>query len=283
MRVYHHLVLGRLFQDILVVVHHPLAVMLFASRNDISHVTKFGSIVVVVVHELQCLFQMPFVIAHGSGSFVVHHYLHTFFFRVIAQVRQVEIGIRRYEIENEILGMSEPVFPTYVPTLDENFIKAVLGGKVDVFLHVFGRGPVFAVGLHLGVVGFTDFHARQVVSIRPFAFACYHFPPYAHILDRFYPRRILDFTRFVQVEGYARCKYVAGIVADDDRAPRRLARRLHISLVAHRVRCQPRTEYHVLVIQFKVHTGIIDERGFVQVHVYAVVGLQQQRCLHACR
>ena len=56
--------------------------------------------------------------------------------------------------------MSKPIFPPDVPTFYEYAIKTIFGGKVDVFLHVLGGSPVFAVGFEGGVIGFTDMHTE---------------------------------------------------------------------------------------------------------------------------
>ena len=59
--------------------------------------------------------------------------------------RQIKIRIRGDEVEDEILLLAVPVFPTFVPALDEQGVKAILGGKVNVAAHILVVGTVPAM------------------------------------------------------------------------------------------------------------------------------------------
>ena len=63
MGVDHHLVLCSLGHSIEIVVHHPLAVVVFAPREDIPDITALHGIIAVVVHQLVGLLHVPFIIA----------------------------------------------------------------------------------------------------------------------------------------------------------------------------------------------------------------------------
>ena len=59
--------------------------------------------------------------------------------------RQVKVGVGGDEVKDEVLLLAVPVFPSFVPALDEESVKAVFGGKVDVAAHVLVVGTVLAV------------------------------------------------------------------------------------------------------------------------------------------
>ncbi len=139
---------------------------------------------------------------------------------------------RGHEIEDVILRLAEPVLPAFVPALDQYGIEPVLGGEVDVLLHVFGRRSVTSVRTELRVVRDAQLHGRHVIRVGPGRTARNHLPPYADVLAGMDPRRILDLAGLVQVERHARSEDVAGVVRHDDRAPGCVAGRLHVALVA---------------------------------------------------
>ena len=116
---------------------------------------------------------------------------------------QVEVGIRREEVENTFLLLAVPVFPADVPAFDEEGIKAVLGGKVDVAAHIVVVGGMTAVGRGLGVISPTHLNRREVVGVGPAVFVRNHLPPNAHVFHGMNPRHILDGTRLVEVEDKA--------------------------------------------------------------------------------
>ena len=63
MGVDHHLVLCSLGHSIEIVVHHPLAVVRFASWEDVAYVTTLHCVIAVVIHQLVGLLHVPFIIA----------------------------------------------------------------------------------------------------------------------------------------------------------------------------------------------------------------------------
>ena len=155
-------------------------------------------------------------------------------------------------------------------------------GKVDITFYIRRIGRVFSVRFGNGVIGHTQFHAGKFVGICPRTFSGDHIPPNTDIFHRFYPCfGIGDLTRFVQIESDARCQNVAGIVADYDCPPRRMAGRLHIAFIAFRIGSKPRLEYHILVVQIQVHARVVDKGSLVQVDVKPVVRFHHQSRLYA--
>src|SRR5690554_7798636 len=68
----HDPVLGRFLQGVLVVVVDPLAVVVLTARDDVAHVTALDRGVVVAVHQLVGLVEVPLIVAAGGGGLVVH-------------------------------------------------------------------------------------------------------------------------------------------------------------------------------------------------------------------
>ena len=60
--------------------------------------------------------------------------------------------MQKMPIIKQILGITEPVFPTRIPTLHQYLVKTVFGSKVYVLLHISRVGRMNAVRFHLGIV-----------------------------------------------------------------------------------------------------------------------------------
>ena len=75
----------------------------------------------------------------------------------------------------------------------------MLGGEVDVLLHVLRRSTVAAVGLHLFIVRHTEFHAGHGIGVAPCALARDHLPPYSYIFSRVNPAGVGDFRGLVEI------------------------------------------------------------------------------------
>ena len=278
-----NLIIGGFLHGIEIVVVHPLSVVVFSARNDIAYIAAFHCIIAIIHHKLIGFVHVAFVIADGRRCFMMHHQLHTFALGVSVQHLYIEIGVWGYKVENIIFGMSEPVFPAFVPTFHQHLVETVGSRKVDISLHVFIVGAMTSVGLCLGIVRFAQFDGGQFVRICPSAFAGNHFPPYAYIFHRFNPRNIFIGTRFIQVQSQLGSKDVACVIADNNRTPWRLAGSLHIAFVTHCIGGQPRLKNQVLVVQVQVHTRIVHQSCFMQVDVQSVCRLHLKGGLHTCR
>jgi len=251
------LISRRFLDGVKIVVVHPLTVVVLASWNDVSNITALHGIVAIVYHELVGLVQVTLIIANRSGGLVVHHQTDAFAVRIIIEHFHVEIRIGRYEIKYIIFRLAEPIFPAFVPTFYQDLVKSVLGGKIDVFLHVLVVRSMATVGLGLGIVCLAQLDGRQVVGICPCAFVGDHFPPDTDIFYRFDPGDIFQYARLIQVKGNAGSQYISSVVTDDHRTPWRNARSLQVSFITLGIRCQPRLEDEVLVIQVQVHARVI--------------------------
>ena len=147
--VHHDVVVGRVLGGAHVVVHHPLAVVVLAARDDAAHVAGFHGVVAVRLHEAVGGVQAALVVGDRAAGFVVHDELHALAGGVALQLVHVEVGVGRHEVEHFFLPVAGPVFPAHVPAFHQHALDVVLGGEVDVALHVGGVGAVAAVGLRL--------------------------------------------------------------------------------------------------------------------------------------
>ena len=120
MGIHHDMVLGGLGHTIQIVVVHPLAVVMFATRQDIAHISALYRVVSILVHKMICRFEMTLIIAHRPGCLVMHHQSHTFGMGIIVECLDVKIRIGRLEVEYIVLFMTKPIFPSNVPTLDKH-------------------------------------------------------------------------------------------------------------------------------------------------------------------
>ena len=102
---------------------------------------------------------------------MVHDKADAFFMGVFVKSRQVKVGVRREEVEDELLLLAVPILPADVPAFDEQPIEAVGSGEVDVAAYIGVVGAVGAVGLGVFVVGLAEFHRREVVGVGPGAFS----------------------------------------------------------------------------------------------------------------
>ena len=77
---------------------------------------------------------------------------------VLVKGRQVKVRIRGDKVKDKVFLVTEPVFPAFVPTLNQNGVKAVLGGKVYVTADVLVVGAVVAVRLGLAVIRYAKLY-----------------------------------------------------------------------------------------------------------------------------
>src|SRR5690606_35886907 len=181
-RIYRNLSLGCFLNDIVIMPDHALAVVRHGIRNDKTYIAGLYSIVPEFIHIVKGNFELAFVLGHGSRGFVMHDKPYVFFLSVVRYQRDVKIRIRRYKIKNVLPTGAIPVFPSGVPTLDENGIETVLVGKIDVSLCILGRGAVsclsFRIFMRIGTLGGGKI---------PSGFSHVHFPPDANVFHWLYP------------------------------------------------------------------------------------------------
>ncbi len=133
----------------------------------------------------------------------------------------------------------------------------------------------------LRVVGDAGLGA-VVVGVGPrFFVAGEHLPPYAYKLHGRDPRRVFDFARLVEVEHKLRGEDVAGVVADDEGAPRRVERKLEIGSHAEAVRHEVCAQLLPGGVGVEQHGRVAVEGRLVDVDVEGIGSLEQKRRLHA--
>lgn len=88
---------------------------------------------------------MTLVVLCGSARLVVHHQFHALGVGIVVEILYVEVGIRCLEVEHIVLVMTEPVFPSDVPTLYQHLLKSVLGSEINITLHILGIGRMLSV------------------------------------------------------------------------------------------------------------------------------------------
>ena len=78
--------------------------------------------------------------------------------RVVIQGLDVKVRIRCDEIEDIVLGETEPVFPSLVPSFYKHLVESMLCGEVDVAAHVLVVSSMYPVWLKFAVVCLAEFH-----------------------------------------------------------------------------------------------------------------------------
>ena len=225
---------------------------------------------------------MTFVVANRRRGFVMHDELHILAFRIIAEPFDVKIGIRRNEIENIVFLMTEPVFPTFIPTFHQNGVKTILGCKVDISLHIFSVGRVFTIARQFRIIGFTQLHTRNGISISPLATTGNHVPPYTNIFHGMNPRSIFNFGRFVEIQGDAARKNIGSLTSHNHGAPRRHGWCLEITFIATCIGSEMTHEGVVIFLIGEVHRGIISTSSLMNIEIKAIVSAHLQSRLHSC-
>ena len=135
---------------------------------------------------------------------MVHQQLHTLGVSIVVESLDVEVGVGRHEVEHIALPHVRPVFPAHVPAFHEHLVKTVLGGEVDITLHVLVVGFVRTVGCHLRPVDLIKMDGGEVVRVVPGATSHNHLPPHTAVLGRMDPTGVIKCTRLVEVQDEVR-------------------------------------------------------------------------------
>ena len=168
--------------------------------DNIAHVTAFHSIISIFIHQIESFVEVALIVDDARRSFMVHHQFHTLAVRIVVQSLDIKVGIGRNEIENIPFPHIRPVFPTYVPALNEYLLESVGSCEINVFLHVFGVGSMATVGFCLAPIHLIQLHRGIFIRVVPTALAYNHLPPNATILHRMYPTGVFKLARFVEIE-----------------------------------------------------------------------------------
>ena len=214
---------------------------------------------------------------------MMHHQTDSLAVGIGVQAGQVKIRIRGHEIEHIVLLVAVPVFPAFVPSLDEQGVKPVLRSEIDIAPHICVVGSVLSMWRNTPVVCFSQPHGRQFVGVGPLARSRNHFPPYPHILDRMDPLRIFQDARVVKVQDEAGGKDIRRASAYLDRPPGAMAGGLQPPLHPFGIRSQPDPEHERPVIQVQIGRRKVHHRRFMQVHIQTVRRFHLKRSLHTGR
>ena len=150
---------------------------------------------------------------------MVHDELDALALSVFSQLHYVEVGVGGKEVEDELLELPEPVFPTLIPALDEDSLDVVGGCEVDVFLDVLVVGGVGAVRGGLSVVGDAELDVGLVGVAPGAASGGEHLPPYSCEFLGTDPVGILDGAGLIEVEDQTALEDGGSVVGDDDGSP----------------------------------------------------------------
>ena len=172
MRIHHQFISRRLFRHPRIMIHHPLAVVMFSARNDAANIPGFDRINSFVNHILVRIRHSALIIRHGTRSLMMHNQAQTFGASIGRQTINVIIWIRAHKIENVLFPIPKPILPTLIPTLYEHAVKTMFGSKINIAFHIRRIRTMFS--------------SRQ----RPIRLPNMHLPPHTHKLLRLNPRNI---------------------------------------------------------------------------------------------
>ena len=152
MRIDHDMLLGGFLHAIEIVIHHPLTIMVFAARYDVAHITTLDRIVAMINHKLVSTVEMSLIVAHRRRCLMVHHQSHALGVCIVVERISIEVGIWSDKVEDLILGIVGPVFPSDVPSLDQHLVEAIGSGEVDIASNGVVVGSVCAIGCGMQIV-----------------------------------------------------------------------------------------------------------------------------------
>lgn len=236
----HDMMACGLIGDIEHMVYHPLRSVMLAARDDGTYITGLDGIIAMIVHKGESAVELALIIGGIGGSLMVHNDLNATTIGISLDRIDIEIGVRGIEEELAILAKRAPILPALIPPLDENSVDIMIGSEIDILQHIGGVGGMAAVWGQFVVVGDAGLGA-VIVGISPcFLVSDEHLPPYTDELHRADPGGIFEGARFVEVIDELGGEDIAGIIADDECAPRSGERELeitgHAEAVGHEVR-----------------------------------------------
>ncbi len=277
--VNHDVVLGSLLHGIEVMVHHALAVVRLALGQNVAHIATLHGIVAVLIHEGVGGVHVCLIVGRRAAGLVVHHQFYALAVGIVVECLEVEVGVRCDEVEDIFLLLAEPVFPAYVPALDEQLVEAVVGSEVYVAAHIGIVGAVMSVRLCLAVVESGKVEILGV-GVAPLALAGNHLPPYTHVLRGMNPACIVQRVGLIEVINQVGSQDVGGRT-NHNGTPGSGERQFNDSLGLGYAGGEPRGKGHGGVVEVEVHCGIIHEGGLMYVDVHSGIIAHEHGCLHA--
>ena len=230
MYVYRKMSLCSLGDGHIIVVYHLAAVVqsvgYHAHISGLYRAHALSFVVVIGVAHL-CL-----VVLHVGVCLVVADEHNASLACVVGNMVDVEVGIW--------LCVVEPLAPApaNIPALDKHATEAILCGKVDISAYVLRCCAVGHVAAHI-----------------PCRLLKVHLPPYADILHRLNPRRLLQLARLVEVENHCRLHQCACTITHDNHAPW-CGKWQSVVALNLAYGCEVRDEGVALGIVAKAHSGV---------------------------
>ena len=160
-----------------VVPHCILAVSLVSARNT-AGIPCLDIVHAHILRPFICIFQLPFIIRDVCPGLMVADDTYALFPGIFHHPGDIKVRIWLREVETL---HSSPAFPALIPAFEHHSLNIVLSGKVYVFQCILSRGSMPLIHL-------PGLHSSM------------HSPPYADILHRLYPVRILKRTRLVEIQ-----------------------------------------------------------------------------------
>ena len=98
---------------------------------------------------------------------MVHHELDALLMSILVECVDIEVRIWSHEVEDIVLVAVCPVFPSFVPSLHENLVKAVLCSEVDIAANLLVVCRVTAVRGCACIVCLAELNSCKIVSVCP--------------------------------------------------------------------------------------------------------------------
>ena len=211
----------------------------------------------------------------------MHHQLNTLRVRIIIEHLDIEVRIRSYKIKDIQFLMTEPVFPSFVPTFNQYFLQTILCSKVNIALHFLIGSTMSTIRLTLAIISNTQTNRRKIIRITPCLGTYNHVPPYTTVLGRVDPGSILYLARFIEVQCQLARKHITRIITHENSTPRCIEWSLDKALATYSIRSQPRLKHEILLVEVEVHGRIIQTGSLMDIDIKTILRLQLKGSLHA--
>ena len=167
----HDVMLGGLLNAVLVMIDDPLAIVILATGQDVSHIAALDGVIAQFVHQRVGLLKVALIVAGAGRRLMMHHQTDAPAVGIVVQHLDIKVGIGCHKVKHIVLAIAIPVFPALVPALDQQLVKAIIGCKINVALHVLVVGSMAAIGLEAGIIRFYSAMCscrQSVPTTRPY-------------------------------------------------------------------------------------------------------------------
>ena len=108
---------------------------------------------------------MALIVAHRTTGLMMHQKFYSLAVCIFIECLDIKIRIRSYEIEDIILLMTKPIFPTDIPSFDEYLVETIRCSEIYIFSHILIVGTMLAVWLYLGIVNGIELYRREIPCV----------------------------------------------------------------------------------------------------------------------